>query len=125
MTAETLPRDSTLATVLPGLVDAEEYVRRIFERMRAGKLDQVRIGIKSGVECPDYLFDEFFKDESDPGPGQPVSMQAYNGKTHRPVSFEKWANSSNWATVGMTTVEVQRLLGDIRGWPRSRKRPQR
>ncbi|MET3591828.1 hypothetical protein ABID26_001212 [Mesorhizobium shonense] len=112
----TLPRDATVATVLSGLVDAEEYVRRIFERMRNGKFDQVRIGVRSCIERPDYILDEFFKDHEDPDPGQPVPMEAYSGKTHRPVSYARWKDSDNWSRAGMTTAEVQKLLGHIRGW---------
>ncbi len=117
-----MPGDATVATAFPGLVDAEEYVRRIFKRMRAGKLDQVRIGVRSGVERPDYILDEFLKDHGDPHPGQPVPMEAYNAKTHRPVSYARWEDSDNWSCVGMTTAEVQKLLGDIRDWtPRSKR----
>ena len=112
----TLPQDATLATALSGLVGSEEYVRRIFERMRAGKLGQVRIGVRSGVDRPDYILDELFKDADDPGQGQPVPMEAYSGKTHRPVSYARWEDSDNWSHVGMTTAEVQKLLGFIRGW---------
>ncbi|MFC3323336.1 hypothetical protein [Mesorhizobium cantuariense] len=89
--------------------------------MRAAKFDQVRIGVRSGVERPDYILDEFFKVDDDPGEGQPVPMEAYSGKTHRPVSYEKWDDRGNWSTVGTTIAEVQKLLGDIRGWTGGRK----
>ncbi|RWC25956.1 MAG: hypothetical protein EOS70_32635 [Mesorhizobium sp.] len=111
-----------MSTALPGLIDGEEYVRRIFEQMRTGKLDQVRIGVRSGVERPDYILNEFFADDGELGPGQPVPMEAYSGKTHRPVSYARWENADNWSIVGMTTAEVQRLLGEIRGWTSTKKR---
>lgn len=111
-----MPSDATIATLVDRLSNPEEYVRRIFATMRECRYDQVRIGIYSNPAHPDYIFDEFFKDDDDPLPGQAVPMDAYNGRTHRQTSFNKFDNWKQWSRAGMSQKEIQQLLGNIRGF---------
>ncbi len=111
-----LPQNATLDTVVDGLAEPEEYVRQVFAHMgRRRDNRQVRIGVQSDVGAPNYMIDEFMGDPEDPDAlGQPVPMEAYNGRTHRELSFSKADDALSWSTVGMTWAEVQQLMGRIR-----------
>jgi hypothetical protein len=115
-----LPNDATIATVVDGLAEPEEYVRRVFASMgKRSRLMQVRIGVRSDPEAPDYMLDECTGEPADPtdpnDQGQPVPMEAYNGRTHRELAFAKADDRDNWSNERMTWAQVQALLGRLRG----------
>ena len=114
-----LPHNATMESIVEGLAEPEEYVRRVFAQMGKRSANwQVRIGITSDTEAPDYIFDECVTEPLDPTDpydhGQPVTMAAYNGRTHRPLSFEKTAHTLNWSTIGMSWEQVRELFGRLR-----------
>lgn len=111
-----LPQTATLATVVDGLAEPEEYVRRIFSQMGKRREDiQVRVSIASDTEAPDYIFDECMGEPADPDDrGHPVPMAAFSGRTHRPLSCAKTDRPLNWSTSAMSWQQVQDLLGRLR-----------
>lgn len=114
-----LPHTATMESAVEGLAEPEEYVRRVFAQMGKRNANwQVRIGITSDTEAPDYIFDECVTEPLDPTDpydhGHPVVMMAFNGRTHRPLSEEKTGRSANWSTNGLSWEQMQALLARVR-----------
>jgi hypothetical protein len=45
-----------------------------------------------------------------------VQIQAFSGKTHRPLNFDRLEDWRRWARSSMSRGEVQNLLGALRGF---------
>lgn len=113
---------ATRADVVGSGPAAIEYVRRIFEQMGSSGDMQVRVSLYSETKFPDYILDELMEPELDPdGIGQPWTLAAYSGTTHRPLTAETRYADSLWADATMSWREVQALLGKLRGFqPKNR-----
>jgi hypothetical protein len=111
-----LPRNATLATVVDGLAEPEEYVRRIFAQM--GKQSEsllVRVSIVTDTEAPDYIFDECMEEPEDPNErGPTMVLAAFNGRTHKMLTDEKTERPQDWSGEAMSWKEVQDLLIGLR-----------
>lgn len=120
MKADRSAPDATLATLAPGLADPLPFVLRIFGSME--KCHQVRVGIRCDPSRPHYMIEELSGDPGDHADrgdrGQPVRMTAFNGRTHRPLSYERWENSGNWSSACMTWHDVHGLVAHLQGRPR-------
>lgn len=113
----TLSVDATLRTVVDGLADRVEFVRRVLGQMTGfGREVQVRLGVRSNPKYPDYAIEQLFFEDDDPDhPAGSATMNIYNGRTHRDYDFDDNLDASkNWSTDAMTFAEVQALIWDIR-----------
>lgn len=114
-----LPYSATIATVVEGLSEPEEYVRGVFSNM--GKRSdgrRVRISVKSNTGAPDYIVDEQVEAPLDPDDatelGRSMPIDAFKGSTHKQLTFGKFDDATNWSTEAMTWKQVQELLGTVR-----------
>jgi len=93
--------------------DGEEYLRRMLENIIKHNCDSVKFSrAKSGA--PDYMIRQLIDDET----GYEMDYQAFSGKTHRALGFEKGDNWKHWSRITLTKSEVSELLGEVRGFER-------
>ena len=95
--SHTLCSDATGERVVAGIVDAEEYVRKIFEQMHSSRFDFVRISIKSDPLRPDYRIEEVFEGD---GIESLVPMDGATGR-HRRLSEAKFMDSTYWSNAAL------------------------
>jgi hypothetical protein len=112
-----LPLDSTLATARTGLREPVEYVRAVLEKLQACKRQygeaQVRLGVRSGTESPNYRIEDFILDD---GHRYAMPVAAYSGKTHRELTFESCGDYRNWASSATDIGDVRELIGELRNF---------
>jgi hypothetical protein len=112
-----LPGTATLSDVVEGLDKPVEYVRRILEKLercrRAHADAQVRIGVRSRPECPNYLIEYRVVD---PKTKQESirSDAAYSGSTHRELAPRHIEEAANWSPEEMNIDSVSALIGRLR-----------
>ena len=113
----TIPADSTIADVAGSLDKPVEYVRRVLEKLercrRAHGDAQVRIGVRSRPECPNYLIEYPVQDtttlQSSVRPDA-----AYSGSTHRELAPAHIEETRNWSPEEMNITGVAALIGRLR-----------
>lgn len=112
----TMNATPTVQTVCSGLADPISYVRRVLENMwPSGRDSIVRLSIASTTGAPDYLVEEIMLDDVG-NPIGSVQIQAFSGKTHRPLNLDRLEDWRRWARSSMSRGEVQNLLGALRGF---------
>lgn len=113
MPSPILARDATIADVLPTLQKPEDYVRTILSNLSVCKREHgnalVRIGVTGTGQVPYHKITYVEPD------GSEQLFAAFDGK-HRFQGVE--VGAAAWSTSGMDFVEVQGLLGKIRGYAR-------
>lgn len=109
--------DSTVADVVQTLADPVEYVRRILEKLeRCRRIHgnaQVRIGVRSRVECPNYLIEYLLPDARNDH-SSPHPDAAYSGSTHRELGSRHIEETMNWSPEEMNITAVSALIGRLR-----------
>lgn len=112
-----VPPDSTIADVVPGLDHPVEYVRRVLEKLercrRAHGDAQVRIGVRGRPECPNYLI-EYTVSNARTGETTVMVDAAYSGSTHRELAPKHIEETRNWSPEEMTITAVSSLIGRLR-----------
>ncbi|MGR9415880.1 hypothetical protein [Rhizobium leguminosarum] len=77
---------------------------------------QVRIALDSSPRFPDYLVEMLFYDDDN---GEEVvyaqSLAVFSGRTHKGDLVDDRNISRLWSSQAMTYLEVQTLLGELRG----------
>lgn len=109
--------DATIADVVPGLDKPVEYVRRVLEKLehcrRVHGDAQVRIGVRSRAECPNYLIEY---PHTDPKTQQTTvrPAAAFSGSTHRELAPRHIEDVKSWSPEEMNITGVAALIGRLR-----------
>ena len=112
-----LPRDSTVRSMKTEFKDAKEYVRSLFGNMGGCFKDcQVRLALDSSPRFPDYQVEMLFYDDEG---GEEIvhaqSLAVFSGRTHKGQLVDHINIARPWSSDAMTYLEVQTLLGELRG----------
>lgn len=112
-----LPRDSTVRSMKTEFRDSEEYVRSLLGNMGGCYKDcQVRLALDSSPRFPDYKVEMlFYDDEDDEEIVHAQSLAVFSGRTHKGQLVDHINIARPWSSDAMTYLEVQTLLGEIRG----------
>jgi len=114
MPINTIPEDSTIATVWPGLTHRHAYVRGVLDKLRKCKKENgnaaVRIGVTGTGQKPYYRIFYF----SDNG-GEAVITGSYFD-THAPFDETQVAMTDNWSSQHMDFSEVAEFFAEKIGW---------
>ncbi|GLS31643.1 hypothetical protein SAMN04488498_102242 [Mesorhizobium albiziae] len=119
-----IPADATIADVVDMLDKPVEYVRRVLEKLeqcrRAHGDAQVRVGVLSRSECPNYLIEAVGEDKKS---RQKIVRPdaAYSGSTHRELAPRHVEDTRNWSPEEMNITAIAALIGRLRE-PRSTSR---
>lgn len=109
--------DSTIADMVPSLTQPVEYVRRVLEKLehcrRVHGDAQVRVGVKSRAECPNYLI-ESIKEDRKTKDKLVAPVGAYSGSTHRELAARHIDDASNWSPEEMSITAISALIGRLR-----------
>lgn len=121
---EGLPADSTIADAVERLDKPVEYVRRVLEKLehcrRVHGDAQVRIGVSSRPECPNYLIEYALTDRKT-GETAVHADAAYSGSTHRELAPRHIEDARSWSPEEMNITAVAALIGRLRN-PRAASR---
>ncbi len=113
----TIPDDSIVADVVTQLDNPIEYVRRVLEKLercrRAHGDAQVRIGVRSRAECPNYLIEYILEDKKSREKSV-FADAAYSGSTHRELAPRHIEEAQNWSREEMNVTAVAALIGRLR-----------
>jgi hypothetical protein len=116
--------DSTISDVVATLANPVEYVRRVLEKLehcrRLHGDAQVRVGIKSRAECPNYLI-ESVKEDKKTKERVVTALAAYSGSTHRELAPRHIDDAASWSPEEMSVSGVSALIGRLRN-PRAPQR---
>jgi hypothetical protein len=109
--------DSTIADVVERLNKPVEYVRRVLEKLehcrRVHGDAQVRLGVLSRSECPNYLIEYALEDKKT----HQMTVHAdaaYSGSTHRELAPRHIEDAKNWSPEEMNITAVAALIGRLR-----------
>lgn len=109
--------DSTIADVVEKLNKPVEYVRRVLEKLeqcrRVHGDAQVRVGVLSRPECPNYLI-EYSKEDPKTHQVTVRAEAAYSGSTHRELAPRHIEEAKNWSPEEMNITAVAALIGRLR-----------
>lgn len=109
--------DSTIASVVERLDKPVEYVRRVLEKLehcrRLHGDAQVRVGILSRPECPNYLI-EYSREDPKTHKTTVIPSAAYSGSTHRELAPRHIEDPKNWSPEEMNITAVAALIGRLR-----------
>ena len=109
--------DSTIADVVGGLDKPIEYVRRVLEKLEHCKRvhgdAQVRVGVRSRAECPNYLI-EYAREDMKTHKITVRPDAAYSGSTHRELAPRHIEDEKNWSPEEMNIPAVAALIGRLR-----------
>jgi hypothetical protein len=109
--------DSTIADVVGGLDKPIEYVRRVLEKLEHCKRvhgdAQVRVGVRSRAECPNYLI-EYAREDTKTHKITVRPDAAYSGSTHRELAPRHIEDEKNWSPEEMNITAVAALIGRLR-----------
>ncbi|MDX8506206.1 hypothetical protein [Mesorhizobium captivum] len=109
--------DSTIADMVDVLDRPIEYVRRVLEKLercrRAHGDAQVRLGVRSRAECPNYLI-EYVREDSKTRERVTHRDAAYSGSTHRELAPHHIEEARNWSPEEMNITAVSALIGRLR-----------
>ena len=109
-----LPRDSTLRTIVDSLSDPDRFVSKAFgvmhvEAKKHGNV-MLRLGITGTGQLPNYRIED--------AAGNPI--EAFDGNTHnRWPDGSVFTASETWSRQAISKAEVETLLGELRGFSRS------
>src|SRR6266404_2036895 len=112
----TIEHDSKIADIVDRLESPIEYVRMVLDTMvgfgaRWNNPDVlVFLSLQSDPTAPDYCIYEVMDTDT----GQGVILDAYSGRTHKGLGFEK-IERLYWSYEGSTCAEVQQLIAKLRG----------
>ena len=113
----TIPDDAIVADVVTQLDNPIEYVRRVLEKLercrRAHGDAQVRIGVRSRAECPNYLIEYILEDRKSREKSV-FADAAYSGSTHRELAPKHIEDTQNWSREEMNVTAVSALIGRLR-----------
>ena len=113
----TIPDDAIVADVVTQLDNPIEYVRRVLEKLercrRAHGDAQVRIGVRSRAECPNYLIEYILEDRKSREKSV-FADAAYSGSTHRELAPKHIEETQNWSREEMNVTAVSALIGRLR-----------
>ncbi|HEY4191375.1 MAG TPA: hypothetical protein VGM46_01910 [Mesorhizobium sp.] len=109
--------DSTVADIVEKLDKPVEYVRRVLEKLeycrRIHGDAQVRVGVLSRPECPNYLIEYIHTDKKT----RETSIRpqaAFSGSTHRELAPRHIDDPRNWSPEEMNITAVAALIGRLR-----------
>ena len=109
--------DSTIADIVDRLDKPVEYVRRVLEKLehcrRVHGDAQVRVGVRSRAECPNYLI-EYAQEDKKTRKTVVHSDAAYSGSTHRELAPRHIEDEKNWSPEEMNITAVAALIGRLR-----------
>ncbi|UCI06174.1 hypothetical protein [Mesorhizobium sp. B1-1-8] len=115
--ATPIAADSTIADMVDVLDKPIEYVRRVLEKLerckRAHGDAQVRLGVRSRAECPNYLI-EYVREDGKTHERVTLSDAAYSGSTHRELAPHHIEEARNWSPEEMNITAVSALIGRLR-----------
>lgn len=119
----TLPADATVASVLAGLDDPEEYVRFVRECLGKCKAaDVVRLRVVGSTRAPDFMLEEEYLAEN---ARQTVPLQWWSGRRKIEIDPDGAMSEENylegWSDADMPRKQIEALLGEIRGWGENRR----
>lgn len=110
-----VPQDATISSIASGLKDPIEYVRRVLERMyelRRMESDiELRIGIRSGKDHPNYMFATWIEDDDY---RQSIPIAAYSGRTHKEMKINDETFWKDWSYTASSLEDLKTLLGTLR-----------
>ena len=113
----TIPDNSIVADVVTQLDHPIEYVRQVLEKLercrRAHGDAQVRIGVRSRAECPNYLIEYILEDRKSHQKSV-FADAAYSGSTHRELAPKHIEDTQNWSREEMNVTAVSALIGRLR-----------
>jgi hypothetical protein len=113
MESARLPSNATLLTVRDELNEPIAYVRQVLQHMLVvGPNARLRISVHTGVRAPDYLVEHV----TDEDIGGLMPVDAYMGRTHRPLRSKRSLNDDYWSGASMSIQEVRLLLGELRNF---------
>lgn len=109
--------DATIADMVDALDKPVEYVRRVLEKLerckRAHGDAQVRVGVRSRAEAPNYLI-EYARENAKTRERETLQDAAYSGSTHRELAPHHIAEARNWSPEEMNITAVSALIGRLR-----------
>jgi hypothetical protein len=113
----------TIRDVVAQVNEPEDYVRgvlrNLFEMRDVGEWVEVHFAATKGNAPPDYSV--YAVMDSDPITGGGTTLQAFSGKTHRPLSDGK--DVLKWSGVTATHSEVSALIGELRNYQPKKVKP--
>lgn len=117
--AMALPNGSTLRTISTELKAPAEFIRRVLGNMTGLQRDcQVRLLLTSNIRYPDYQVEDFIYDEDDGEERRvPIGAKIVRGRNHKELDYENDTIPTQWSAHAMQYLEVQQLLGELRGAP--------
>lgn len=114
----TITAESTLRTLVSGLKNPEEFVRRALGNMLECTRDcQVRVVLDSNTAFPDYVVEMLFDDVVDGEEiehSQPTAF--FKGRNHQGRLIEPADYDRPWSSEAMRFEEVQALIGELRNF---------
>lgn len=115
ITGQDLENFITVSSVLPSLKGPDEYLRRIYGRMRGQRPNNVCVRVRRQQNSfnPNYLIETWT------GNDRSRAMWAvgeYSGRTHKPLVPAARGNYY-WSDFEMEFVEIEALFARIRGAP--------
>lgn len=114
---EAIAGDSTIADIVDRLDKPIEYVRRVLEKLehcrRVHGDAQVRVGVRSRAECPNYLI-EYAQEDKKTRQTVVHPDAAYSGSTHRELAPRHIEDEKNWSPEEMNITAVAALIGRLR-----------
>ena len=109
-----LPKDATIATVLPTLTRPENYITSVLGHMFACKREQgtasVRIGAMGEGKTPHYKVEYVVPGQKYPYP----IFGVFDGRNHKPLVDEDALRDEHWSLQTLGIEEVQAVLGAVR-----------
>jgi hypothetical protein len=113
MEAARLPENATLLTVRDELNEPTAYVRQALQHMWVvGRNARLRISVRTGAKAPDYLVENITDKDID----GLMPVEAYMGRTHRPLRSKRSLNDDYWSDASMSIEDVRLLLGEMRNF---------
>ncbi|MDW9358925.1 hypothetical protein [Sinorhizobium meliloti] len=112
-----LPADCTLWSLKGNLKDPKEFVRQVLGNMTGHQRDcQIRLALDCPALYPDYQVEFFIYDDVE---GEEIAFAqtaaVFKGRGHREVTYDGTELNRPWSSKTMTFLEVQQLLGELRG----------
>lgn len=120
MPAEKIAGDATLHNLTGPLEQRKEYVRLVLKNFPGTSSDNtvhvLRIGVQGTGQTPHYRFEP----QSPISPDENIHSKkiVFNGRNHEEMTAFKIEEmrDEHWSSKTMDYLEVQTLLGDLRGF---------
>jgi hypothetical protein len=109
---------SRISDVLHTLADPVEYVRGIVQSFVEYQFDRARSIVRIGTSGRGIVPNYSIETPHEHNPDVFVKRHVFNGRSHKEILDDSFIGE-NWSSHGMSFLEVQSLLGQLR---QSRKR---